>query len=125
MILMDSAKVEFFDLNVNEIIKINKNDSKLYVNYYDIIKSEVYVDLSLPIEEIKDIIFGQIFYPNFVKKRYKRVQKNQTTENIISNPINEINEEKSLFDYSNFLYLEFKGKKLFNASNLKMVIYYL
>ena len=73
----------------------------------------------LPIEEIKEIIFGQIFYPNFVKKRYKRVQNNQTTENIISNPINEINEEKSLFDYSNFLYLEFEGNKLLNVSNLK------
>ena len=119
MILMDSAKAKYFGVNDNEIIKINKNDSKLYVNYYDIIKSEVYVDLSLPIEEIKEIIFGQIFYPNFVKKKYKRVQKNQTTENVISNPINELNKEQSLFVYSNFLYLEFEGKKLLNLSNLK------
>ena len=52
MILMDSGKIKPFDLNDNETIKINKNDSKLYVNYYDIIKSEVYVDLSLPIEEM-------------------------------------------------------------------------
>ena len=119
MILMDSEKVKNFGLNDTEIIKINKNDSKIYVNYYDIIKSEVFVDLSLPIEEIKEIIFGQIFYPNFVKKTYKRVLKNQTTENVISNPINEINEEKSLFNYSNFLYLEFKGNKLSYLSKLK------
>jgi len=119
MILMDSEKIKIFELNENEIIKINKNDSKIYVNYYDIIKSEVYIDLSLPVKEIKEIIFGQIFYPNFVKKTYKRVQKNQTTENVISNPINEINEEKSLFDYSNFLYLEYKGNKLSNFSKLK------
>ena len=119
MILMDSEKVKNFGLNDTEIIKINKNDSKIYVNYYDIIKSEVFVDLSLPIEEIKEIIFGQIFYPNFVKKTYKRIQKNQTTEYVISNPINEINKEKSLFNYSNFLYLEFKGNKLSNLSKLK------
>ena len=119
MILMDSEKVKNFGLNDTEIIKINKNDSKIYVNYYDIIKSEVFVDLSLPIKEIKEIIFGQIFYPNFVKKTYKRVLKNQTTENVISNPINEINEEKSLFNYSNFLYLEFKGNKLSYLSKLK------
>ena len=119
MILMDSEKVKYFCLNDTEIIKINKNDSIIYVNYYDIIRAEVFVDLSLPIEEIKEIIFGQIFYPNFVKKTYKRVLKNQTTENVISNPINEINEEKSLFNYSNFLYLEFKGNKLSYLSKLK------
>ena len=119
MILMDSKKAEYFGLNDSEIIKINKNDSKIYINYYDIIKSEVFVDLSLPFEEIKEIIFGQIFYPNFVKKTYKRVQKNQTTEYVISNPINELNEEKSLFNYSNFLYLEFKGKKLSNLLKVK------
>jgi len=119
MILMDSEKIKYFELNENEIIKINKNDSKIYVNYYDIIKSEVYVDLSLPIEEIQEIIFGQIFYPNFVKKTYKRVLKYQTTENVISNPINEINKEKSLFIYPNFLYLEFQGNKLSKFSKLK------
>ena len=119
LILMDSEKVKNLGLNDIEIIKINRNDSKIYVNYYDIIKSEVFVDLSLPIEEIKEIIFGQIFYPNFVKKTYKRIQKNQTTEYVISNPINEINEEKSFFNYSNFLYLEFKGNKLSNLSKLK------
>jgi hypothetical protein len=119
MILMDSEKVKYFGYNEAEIIKINKNDSKIYVNYYNIIKSEVFVDLSLPIEEIEEIIFGQIFYPNFVKKTYKRVQKNQTTEYVISNPINELNEDKILFNYSNFLYLEFEGKKLSKLSKLK------
>jgi len=119
MILMNSEKIKYFNLNESEIIKINKSDSKILVNYYDIIRSEVFVDLSLPFEEIKEIIFGQIFYPNFVKKSYKRTQKNQTTEYIISNPINELNKEESFYDYSNFLYLEFKGNKLSNFSKLK------
>ena len=75
LILMDPRKAKLFDFNEKEVIRINPNDSKLYVNYYDIIKSEVYVDLSLPIEEIISTIFGQIFYPNFVKKIYKRIKK--------------------------------------------------
>jgi len=58
MILMNSEKVKYFNLNESEIIKINKSDSKIFVNFYDIIRSEVFVDLSLPFEEIKEIIFG-------------------------------------------------------------------
>jgi hypothetical protein len=119
MIFMDSEKIKKLGLNETEIIRINKNDPKIYVNYYDIIKSEVYVDLNLPIEEIKEIVFGQIFCPNFVKKVHKRIEKNQTTEYIISNPINEINEERSIFIYDNFLYLEFEGNKLTISSKLK------
>ena len=65
---MDSEKAKYFGFNESEIIKINKNNSKIYVNYYDIIKSEAYVDLSLPTEEIIPKIFGQLFYPNIVKK---------------------------------------------------------
>ena len=119
MILMDSEKIKEFNLKETEIIRINENDSKIYVNYYDIIRSEVYVDLSLPIEEIKEVVFGQIFYPNFVMKVHKRIEKNQTTEYVISNPINEINKEESFFIYNNFLYLEFEGNKLPASSKLK------
>ena len=119
MILMDSEKAKYFGFDETEIVKIDKNDSKIYVNYYDIIKSEVYVDLSLPTEEIISKIFGQLFYPNFVKKVHKRIQKNQTTEYIISNPFSEINEEKSLFNYCNFLYFELGGKKMSNLSKIK------
>ena len=119
MILMDSEKAKNFGFKETEIIKINKNDSKIYMNYYNIVKSEVYINLNLPTEEIISNIFGQLFYPNFVKKVHKRIEKNQTTQYIISNPISEINEEKSLFNYSNFLYLEFKGNKLSYLSKLK------
>ena len=119
LILMDPRKAKLFDFNEKEVIRINPNDSKLYVNYYDIIKSEVYVDLSLPIEEIISTIFGQIFYPNFVKKIYKRIKKNHTTQYIISNPIQKLNKEESLFNYDNFLYLEFGTNKLSTSSNLK------
>ena len=54
-----------------ELIKKNKNllnsdgKSKIYINYYNIIKSEIYTDLNLSIEIlIKDII-SQIFCPDF------------------------------------------------------------
>lgn len=75
--------------------------------------------MSLPIEEIISNIFGQIFYPNFVKKICKRKKKNQTTEYIILNPIQKLNKEKSLFNYENFLYLEFGASKLSTSSKLK------
>jgi len=54
---MDSETIKYFGLNDTEIIKINKNDSIIYANYYDIISSEVFDDLSLSFEEIKEIIF--------------------------------------------------------------------
>jgi len=119
MILMDSEKAKNLGFKETEIIKINKNDSKIYMNYYDIVKCEVYIDLSLPTEEIISNIFGQLFYPNFVKKVHKRIEKNQTTEYIISNPISEINEERSLFKYCDFLYFELGENKLSKLSKIK------
>lgn len=48
MILIDDKKAKAFAEGEGvDLIKIDKNASKLYVNYYDIIKSEVYVDLNL------------------------------------------------------------------------------
>ena len=61
MILMDSDKIKKIGLNETEIIRINKNDPKIIVNYYDIIKSEVYDDLSFPIEEIKKVVSDKYF----------------------------------------------------------------
>ena len=119
LILMTPEKAKNFGFKETEIIRINKNDSKIYVNYYDIIKSEVYIDLSLPVDEIVSKIFGQIFYPYFVKRIHKREQNFQTIEYIMSNPIYELNEEESLFNYNNFLYFEFKGNKLSTLSKLK------
>ena len=83
-----------------ELIKKNKNllnsdgKSKIYINYYNIIKSEIYTDLNLSIEIlIKDII-SQIFCPDF--------------ENGV---------ERCIYKYSNILYLEFQGMNLSNISD--------
>lgn len=36
LILMDPRKAKLFDFNQTEVIRINPNDSKLSVNYYDL-----------------------------------------------------------------------------------------
>jgi hypothetical protein len=66
-----------------ELTKKNKNllnsdgKSKIYINYYNIIKSEIFIDLNLLIDIlIKDII-SQIFCPEFengVDRCYKKYQ---------------------------------------------------
>ena len=96
----------------DNVIDIDKNETKLIINYYDIIEVEVYVDLTRPFNEIIPKIFAQIFYPNLIKKRYKRTKRTQTTEYIMSHPIKESDEEKSFYIYKNFLYLESGGISL-------------
>ena len=113
MILIDDKKAKAFAEGEGvDLIKIDKNASKLYVNYYDIIKSEVYVDLNLNIKEIISNIFGQIFCPNFVKKIYKRIKEDQTTQNVILNPIDDIDLYNSFYEYENFLHLEYNKNNL-------------
>ena len=83
-----------------ELIKKNKNllnpnkKSKIYINYYNIIKSEIFIDLNLSIEIlIKDII-SQIFCPEF--------------ENGV---------DECIYKYSNILYFEFQEMNLSNISD--------
>ena len=83
-----------------ELIKKNKNllnpnkKSKIYKNYYNIIKSEMFVGLNLSIEIlIKDII-SQIFCPEF--------------ENGV---------DGCIYKYSNILYFEFQEMNLSNISD--------
>ena len=89
MISIDDKKANVLSYG-NELININKNNPKLIINYYDIIKAEVFIDLNLPIKEIIKNIFAQIFCPYLVKNRYERTKKNQTTKDIILNPIKDI-----------------------------------
>ena len=120
-ILIDSKKSKIFGFVGDEIVNFNLDDTKILVNYYNIIKSEVYIDLNLPIRELISHILGQIFYPFIIKKSHKRVKKNHTTEYIILNPTNETNEEVCFYNYTNFLYLEFNGMNLskFSEKNCK------
>ena len=117
LILIDQGKTRKLNYPEKDVINIDRSETKLYVNYYNIIEAEVYVNLNRPISEIIRNIFGQIFYPFLVKKVYKRTHSNQTTEFIILNPIIDFDEEENLFMYLNFLCLEFKGKNLSKLSN--------
>ena len=113
LILIDQEKAHTLSDSLGkETILINKNKTKLYVNYYNIIKAEVYIDINLKVKEINTQIFVQIFYPYLIKNHYKRTNKNQTTESVILNPLKDINYKIIPFNYENFLYLEFKGNDL-------------
>ena len=119
LILVNSKKAHILDYSDgNDTIDINKNAIKFYVNYYDIIKAEVYADINSKINEIIRQIFAQIFYPYLVKKINKRTNQKQTTEFIILNPFNDIYDELIPFIYQNFLYFEFKGKNLSQSLEL-------
>lgn len=90
----------------------NFKGSKLIINYYDLKKSEVYIDLNLKVGEILSNIFWQLFYSAFKKEEHKRTESNQTTEYIIKNPIYIMDQEDCPFQYSNFLYLEFNKQDI-------------
>lgn len=88
---LKSAKI-MFRKDV-EIINQNRDGTKLYINYYNIIKSEIYIDLDLPINKLINNIFEQIFCP-----------------------YSEINFQRCLYKYLDILYLEFQGMNLSNLS---------
>ena len=112
-ILIDSYKAkQIITKPEDNMIDIDSSETKLFINYYNIIQAEVYVDLKCSVDEIISKIFAQIFCPYITKKRYKRTKSEQTTEYIISHPIKEFDEEKSFYIYKNFLYLEKEGKTL-------------
>lgn len=89
----------------------NNKNNKLILNYYNLIKVNIYLNLNSKIKELIPYIFWQIFYPSKKIFLNKRTEKTQTTEYIINNPISEPNLEFSI-NYQNFLFLEFNGKNL-------------
>ena len=93
-------------------IKINKKGTKLYINYYNIIKSKVYINSSFSINEIILNIFSQIFYLYLDKRTYKKENEKQTIEYVILNLIITKDRDKSFYFKQNFLYLEYQGYKL-------------
>ena len=90
----------------------------LSINYYNLKKIYVNIELNRKVDEIISTIYWQLFYSSFKKEKHKRTEKNQTTEYIIKNPIYEIDSEECPFKYSNFLYLEFNNMNISNASNI-------
>ena len=89
----------------------NFKGSKIFINYYNIVKFVVYLDLNLKIKELIPYIFWKIFYSFKYNLESKRFHKNETTEYIIKNP-KKIPEYNYLIGYSYFLFLEFKDKPL-------------
>ena len=59
---------------------------KVTVNYYNLLKNDVYLDLSLNIEKLIKTIFWKIFYPSLNKEVIRRTNSYQTTEYVIKNP---------------------------------------
>ena len=110
---------EFFEIiknhnNYND----NKANNKIIINYYNIIKKEIYVDLR---KEIAELIFDlynsigiginkEIFS---VLKEYKRENESETTKFIFENPKFKVVLTKSFVRCLNkFLYLEYNNKNL-------------
>ena len=84
---INSNKAKILNYDINDELNIDKNGKKIDIYYYDIIKSEAYVDLNLQIEEIIHDIFKQMFCP-YTNKR------------------------KELFNYEKIFDLEFEGINL-------------
>ena len=101
----------------NGISKFNKSipkyGEKILINYYDLEKIELYLDLDLNIKELISIILGSIFLSFDYLNVYKRTYSNQTTKWITENPILY---NKCLLN-SNIFFLEYKNKNLNDLSN--------
>ena len=94
--------------------KITNNGTIIYINYYNLEKIKLYLDLRLNIKDLISTIFGLILQGCSEKKIFKRIVKNQTTENIIETP-NLCYESDS--PYINTLYLEYNKIDLENLSD--------
>ena len=110
-----------FEQNNNYNFPLNDNNSyksKIIINYYNIKKFDIYLNLELKLKEILPFIFWKIFYPSNYIMKYKRTKKNETTEYIIKNP-KKIPVHDYFIKYQNILYLEFKNKNLYFFDNNK------
>ena len=95
---------------INDFNKfINYNGTKIYINYYNLEKIELYLDLRLEVKDLISIIFGLILSNSNERQYFKRIEKNQTTQMIIDNPILFY---KSDSPYKNIMYLEFNNINL-------------
>ena len=98
---------------INDFNKfINYNGTKIYINYYNLEKIELYLDLGLQVKYLISIIFGLIFKNSNKRKYFIRMKNNQTTQEIIENP-NIFYDSK--IPYKNIMYLEFNNIDLYNC----------
>jgi hypothetical protein len=97
----------------NCISSFNKNikqfGTKIYINYYNLERIELYLDLRLQVKYLISIIFGLILLKYKERKYCIRMVKNKTTQEIIENP--NIFYDSNLL-YKNILHLEFNNNDL-------------
>ena len=106
----------------NGITNFNKNyhnnGNKIIINYYNLEKIDLYLDLDLKIKDLISIIFYYIFFiregvPIIIN--YKRAHENQTTDYIVKNPMI-FKTDAEVFSRGTFL-LEYKNKNLLDLQN--------
>ena len=91
---------------------INNNGTKIYINYYNLEKVELYLDLELQVKYLISIIYGLIFANSNQRKYSIRMKNNQTTQQIIENPPFFYD---SNLPYKNIMYLEFNNIDLYKC----------
>ena len=93
---------------------IQKDGSKIIINYYNLEKIELYLDLDSKVKDLVSNIFGLIFFCSEPLNIYKRTKKNQTTEWITNFPL--INYRDNIISKETFI-LEYKNKNLLDLSD--------
>lgn len=105
----------FFNGLSNFKKNIPRTGNQILINYYNLEKIYLYLDLDLNVKELISIIFGSIFFSCDILNIYKRTKSNQTTEWITANPIKYYQDCLGIF--SNIFFLEYKNINLLEYSN--------
>ena len=100
----------FKDINKITNKDKQKDEKMIIINYYNLCKKQIYLDLDLKVEYLISNILSKMGY-NYGKKVNKRNKKSQTTKYIIENLIFELN--KDIFNiFEICFFFEFNGNNL-------------
>ena len=94
-----------------------KDENMIIINYYNLCKKEIYLDLELKVEYLISNILTKMGY-NYGIKVIKRNKKSQTTKYIIENPIFELSEDM-LNIYKILFFFEFNDENLLKSFDKK------
>ena len=106
--------LNLINIRKNKFENNNQNEEKININFYNnllFINLDLRISISQLIENFFDEIFGE------QNKIIKRQNENQTTEDVIKNPIIEYKRKFNNNNYSELLFLEYKGKNLIESIN--------
>ena len=98
----------------------NKNfKNRIYINYCNKEKKEIYLDFNDKMGDICGYILDSIgLCQNNSTEIYKRKERNQTTKNIIENPMIE---NHFVFYVDEYVFLEYKNKKINISSDINNI----